>query len=198
LLAIKNIFPRATNYICSWHCEQNFKKKSSHFNRGKDQAKKDMYQLIRTLPYVEDEEDFEQRAEKILKSRLLTKDQKGYLEEKVKEKHTWVKAFMKRKFTCGMCSTTRIESKHRVFKLYLNSNSKLNEMFKIFKQLEAKEIFTFKDEIEKLSKKEEEKLEKCNLIKFFSSHYSQYVLAKLKQNLIESNNYKFRNIDNIW
>ena len=105
---------------------------------------------------------------------------------------------MKKQFTCGMCTTSRIEAKHRVFKLYLNSSSKLCELFKVFKQLEAKEVYVFKDEVEKLTKKEDQQFEKSLLIKHFAPNYSLYVLAKLKEQLNESLNYKFAKVQKTW
>ena len=197
-LAIKDVFPRATNYICSWHSEQNLKKKFYYLNKSKETEKKKLYELIKYLPYIQDEEDFLQDSKTILKSKLITKEQKNYLKEKFKESHLWVKAFMKKLFTCGMCSTSRIEAKHRVFKLYLNSNSKLCQIFKIFKQLESKEIFVFQDEIQRLTKKENEQYDESNVVKYFSDNYSAYALSKLKHQLIESINYKFEKVNNYW
>ena len=84
----------------------------------------------------------------------LNNDLKKYLKEKAKEKESWVKGFMKKKFCCGMCNSSRIESKHRILKQYLNSGKRLSELFQVVKELEKMEISRMENEIERFRKKE--------------------------------------------
>jgi len=97
---------------------------------------------------------------------------------------------MKGKFCAGMCTTSRIESKHRVFKKYLNSSNRLVEIFKVFRELEKLEVQNFKNEIERLLKRERQKMDCCDLIKHFEKIYSKYAVLRLKDNLLEAINYK--------
>ena len=154
--------------------------------------------MIRNFPYSEDPEDFDYYSGKVLKSKYISKEQKDYLKEKLKTKKLWVKAFIKDQFACGMCSTSRVEGKHRIFKLYLNSSSRLTHLFKVFKDLEKNEICNYKDEIEKFNKKENDHLGKSSLVKYFSLGYSDYVLLKLKQVLNESHNCKYEKVGSYW
>jgi len=91
-----------------------------------------------------------------------------------------------------MCTSSRIESKHRLYKRFLKSSTHLIEFFKVLRELEEIEIFQFKDEVTKLNKRENKKLNKTSLIKFYQNEYSQYALVKLKDELLESINYKLR------
>ena len=78
---------------------------------------------------------------------------------------------MKTKFCCGTCTTNRIESKHRDIKRFVNStSSKKTELFKVWKELEEKEINTFKDEVEMIKKKDSQNIEKCELFLYFKEN----------------------------
>jgi len=126
--------------------------------------------------------DFSDSFTKIIDSEYLNEDLVNYLKEKEKSKDVWVKAFMKKHFCCGFCTTSRIEAKHSIFKRYPNSNIRLSELLKVFKELEEKEILKFRDEIEKLSKKDKKDLEKCEVIKHFAKDFSDYALQRLNKN----------------
>ena len=153
-----------------------------------------------TLPYSNYPEEFEEDFSDICKSDLLQTELIKYLEDKVEEKESWVKGYMKNQFCCGMCSSSsRIESKHRVLKLYLNSGKRLTELFQIVKELEKKEVAKMANEIEKSRKNERKKQEKMDIIKYFKEIYSEYVLEVLKDNLMESTNYSITQItSNTW
>jgi len=97
---------------------------------------------------------------------------------------------MKSYFCCGMCTSSRVESKHRLFKKNLKSSTHLTEFFKVLRELKEIEIFQFKDEVTKLNKRENKQLGKTSLIKFYQNDYSQYALVKMKDELLESMNYK--------
>jgi len=119
-LAIKDVFPRSRHNLCAWHIEQNFKKKFCFLNRplkNKDNSeRKKLYQKIICLPYVEEREMFEEQINTILESDLIGEDLKQYLKEKYKLKKQWVKGYIKEAFCCGTCTTSRIESKHSMYK----------------------------------------------------------------------------------
>jgi len=106
---------------------------------------------------------------------------------------------MKEKFTCGICTSSRIESKHKVYKKYLNSSTRLRCLYKVFKDLEEEEISNFREEISKLGMFENQKLEQSDLIKHFQPIYSNYAIRKLKGNLMESVNYSVEKKNpNLW
>jgi len=97
---------------------------------------------------------------------------------------------MKKKFCCGMCTTSRIEAKHSVLKKFLNSGKRLTEVFKVIKELEEREIASYKNELDKSNKNARKKEETSDLIKHFRSIYGEYVIERLKDQLINSTNYK--------
>ena len=94
---------------------------------------------------------------------------------------------------CGIVNSSRIESKHRVYKRLLDSNTRLSELFSIFKELEEEEINNFKDVFEKtrnLSKENDEAMNKNPLIEMCNNLYSNYIVSKVKMNVILVHNYK--------
>ena len=188
-LALKKVFPNSINFYCAWHISQNLKKRFSYLNRGNIKEKKVLYQKIVNLPYTNDIEDFEEDYEEILKSEFISEENVKYLNAKWKDRKHWGKCFMKTQFCSGMCTSSRIEGKHRVLKTYLNSSKGLVEVFQTFKDLEHQEIKVFKDEIIKLKEKENKQYERTEIVKYFKD-FSQYAINKIKQELIESNNYK--------
>lgn len=98
-----------------------------------------------------------------------------------------------------MCSSSRIESKHRVLKQYLNSSKRLTELFQVLKNLEAVEISRMENEIEKSRKNERKKKEKMDIIVSLKEIYSDYVLERVKDNLLDSINYKIdKQEKNLW
>jgi len=143
------------------------------------------------LPYSENISYFEDGYKEILKSDSIGKENKNYLEAKWKEKQKWAKCFMKTKFCVGMCTSSRIEAKHRLLKRYLNSSKGLVYLFSILRDIEKTELKNFQDEVTRISEKENKQYEKTEIIKCFQG-YSDYALNKLKQQLIESNNYKIK------
>lgn len=168
-------------------------------NRGKDQSKMDLYNQIINLSYSNYPEEFENSMLTIMKSKLITKELKKYLNDKAKEKEVWVKGYLKAYFCCGLCTTSRIESKHSVLKQYLNSGRRLSELFQVMKQLEDKEVNKLKNEIESKHKKERTKIGNSDLIIYFKGKYTEYALERLKDNSIESINYKVMEMDqNQW
>ena len=106
------------------------------------------------MPFLNYPEEFEENVDKILDSIHINNDLKKYLKEKAREIESWVKGFMKKKFCCGMCSSSRIESKHRILKQYLDSGKRLSELFQVVKELEKMEISRMENEIERFRKKE--------------------------------------------
>ena len=96
--------------------QQGFKKRFAFLNRGKEQQKKDLYNLIVSLPLSQTSENFDDDLKFILKNKFLSKEHKDYLEEKAKRAEKWAKCFMKSYFCCGMCTSSRIEAKHRLLK----------------------------------------------------------------------------------
>jgi len=198
-LAIKVVFPRSENFICSWHVQQNLKKKFCFLNRGNDPKKKTLYREIINLPFSNYPEVFEGSISSIIKSKYISKELKKYLENKMQQKQLFVKGYLKSHFCCGMCTTSRLESKHRVMKRYLNSGKRLTELFQVMKELEDKELNKLKNEIEFKNVKERSKIESSDLINYFNEIYSGYAMERLKDNSIDSVNYKIKKVNqNQW
>jgi len=109
-----------------------------------------------------------------------------------------VKCYFKDRFSCGTCTTSRIESKHRIYKKFLNSNSRLSEVFQTFKKLEEKSILQYKDEIKQLTLAESTKLSEYSLVKEVKKQYGKYVVDKVKETILESLNYSVQKMNNKW
>jgi len=158
-----------------------------------------LYTQIVYLPYSNYPQEFEEDISEIYDSNLISSELKKYLKDKSKEKELWVKGFMKAKFCCGMCSTSRIESKHQTLKQFLNSGKRLTELFQVIKESEKKEISRMENEVERSKKNERKRQDKSDVIIHFRDVYSEYVIERLKDNLNESTNYKIVQVSgNIW
>lgn len=158
-------------------------------------TKKKLYKLLVNLPFTEYECEYENDWEEIKNNDLISEDLRKFLEHRNQIKEKWVKCFMKQTFTCGTCTSSRIESKHRVYKKYLNGNSRLCEVFKCFKELEDKQISNYTDEIKTFKKSQESELDKHTLVKEVEQKYSQYVVIKIKEILLESLHYSVEEIN---
>jgi len=128
--------PLSIKLLCTWHRSENFKKKFLFLNR-KNLKEKELYLKIDNLPYEESVEKFEESYALILSNtNLLLKEQDlKYLEEYYNKKEQWCKGYMihKKYFTCGICTTQRVESMHATFtKLTLKSS--LQELLKVLKE----------------------------------------------------------------
>jgi len=60
----------------------------------------------------------------------------------------------------------------------------------VFKNLEKQEITAFNDEIRRLNRVDDTKIEKSTYIKQMKSKYSDFALRILKDALLESSNYQ--------
>lgn len=97
-----------------------------------------------------------------------------------------------------MVTSSRIESKHRILKEYLNGNSRLGEIYSCFKELEKQEIHNFTNEIQRFNLKENDSLDQYDLIKKSKLLYSDYVIQILKVNVLQGINYKITKQGNFW
>ena len=158
-----------------------------------------LYLTILNLPFSKYEEDFQEDLEEVLEDDNLSLDHQNYLKEKVKQKELWVKAFIKTKFCAGMCTSSRIEAKHKVLKQYLNSSKRLTELFETFKMIESQEISRYESEIERLNKGSNKIICKYKLIQELEKKYSPYSLTIVKNNLLEGLNYSIEKIkEGVW
>jgi len=133
-----------------------------------------------------------------LENETLNEKFREYLRELNKSKKSWVKCYLKKNFTCGMASSSRIESKHRILKEYLNGNSRLGEIYSCFKNVEKQEIQKFTNEIQKFNLKENDILDQNELIKKSKEEYSDYVIQILKANILQAVNYTVNKQGNCW
>ena len=188
-LGVKEVFKNSTNYLCEWHVEQNLKKKTIYLNKGKSKERMELYQLITKLPYSEYENIYSENYKTILNSDEVSETFKYYLTNKHSERELWVKCFIKSKFCCGMVTSSRIESKHNIYKKYLNGNSRLCEIYSVFQELEQLEIKNYNDEIGKFTIKQNKDLEKYKLISESKLYYGNYIIEKLKNYILRSLKY---------
>lgn len=106
---------------------------------------------------------------------------------------------MKVDFCAGTCTSSRIESKHKVYKAYMKSSTRLTQLLSIFQNLELQEYTKYKEEVEKISKDDQKALKKMDIIKHFEKDCSSYSMKKLKNSLLESVNYSAQKIqNNLW
>lgn len=148
------------------------------------------------LPFCKDKEEYIDIYNKINESEYVSDELSDFLMKKDKVKTKWCKAFMMENFTAGICTTSRIESKHRTLSSYLNSRSKLCTVLQTFKEIESNESKKF---IEEEFAKDDEKVI-CNIIilKELTQFFGEYVMAKIKINISKALNYKVTKKGNCW
>ena len=127
-------------------------------------------------------------------SQHISEELKKFLEYRFKIKEKWVKCYMKTIFMCGMCTSSRIESKHRVYKNFLNGDSRLCEIFKVFQELEEKQSLSYQDEFKKLSKTQQNELSEHILVQEVEKYFSPYAVRKIKEIILKSTNYAIQEV----
>ena len=164
-------------------------------NAQKKKERKELHKTIISLPVVESSTVFDNTIQSLINNRLLDAKDKEYLERKCLN----AKGYQKAVFCCGMCSSSRIESKHNAYKFFLKSSKRLGELFTIFRKLEVREIMPFKDEVQYIPKSESKRLDKSNLNKYPKGTYSNFVTRKMKDVMQESLNYTIeKKSHNLW
>jgi len=158
-------------------------------NRGNNTEKKKLYSLIINLPFADYEDDYEEDWEFIKNNQFLSEELENFLDYRHRIREKWVKCYMKQNFTCGTCTSSRIESKHRVYKNYLNGDSRLCQIFYCFKELEQKQFTSYEDEVKRLTKAQEGQTSKHILVEEVRKTYTPYVVRKVQEILLESIHY---------
>jgi len=192
------VFPNSKFLLCAWHVEQNLKKRTLYLNKGKNKEKKKLFTIIKNLPYAEYEDLYLTNYNLLKNSKDLDDSTKKYLQERHNHRELWVKCFVKKNFTCGMVASSRIESKHSVFKKNLDDTTRLSEIFTIFNNLEQQEIQDFTDELNSICSKENVGLDQNDLIKKFKEQYGEYIILKIKREVLDAINYQVEKIGMKW
>jgi len=172
--------------------EQNLKKKVLYLNKGKTNKTKELYQKIIKPPYSEHENQYLENYDKILKSQELNQTFKDYLKDRHKERRLWVKCYIKSDFTCGIVTSSRIESKHHVYKKYLNGNSRLSEIYSVFQDLEKLEVQNYNYDLFKITNKHNKELENYDLISDSKIFYGAFIVERLKIYILKSLKYQVK------
>jgi len=89
-----------------------------YLNRKKSIEAKKLYNKILNMPYFESIEEYEETYREVIRSNHITKESISYLKKRDEYCDQWVKAYMKDSFTGGTCTTSRIESKHAIYKRF--------------------------------------------------------------------------------
>lgn len=135
------MFPNSQHNLCAWHIQQSFKSRFRPLNSSLKSTRKTvkqekikLYNQIINLPFSKTANAYENSVS----NPLINKGDKTYLEGKYTEKTRWVKSY----FCCRISTSSRIESKHRVYQQHFHSPRQI-ELFTIFKRTEEQEISNF-------------------------------------------------------
>ena len=118
-------------------------------NRKAQKLDANIYNKILALPFITNEEVFEETLEEIHECDFISDAQIDYLNAKLKTKKLWAKCFLKPKFTGGMSTTSRIEGLHAKQAKYFTSNTRLQGIFYGFKSIEKVQISRFNIEYQR-------------------------------------------------
>jgi len=150
------------------------------------------------LPFSESESEYNEAYDYLLESDDISDELKKYIKDRHKIRCKWAKYSVKKTFTAGSCSSSRVEAKHRIYKTFLNGNSRLSKIFKLFTILEEQKISEIDQAIQKKTKKENIESDKHELIKKTKELYSQYAVYRMEEVLIDSIHYSVVKKNNYW
>ena len=146
-----------------------------------------LYNKIISLPFITNENKFEDILEDVFDSEDVSDSQKDYLEEKLKGKELWAKCYLKHKFSGGISTTSRIEGLHAQQKRYMTSNSSLTKLFVSFRKIEQVQFTAFKDELTRHKKISQS--QQIALLKEIESVCSEYAFKRILPKFYKSLNY---------
>lgn len=189
LLGIEKNF-NSRRLLCAWHIQRNFVSKFTNLNK----THSELYDKILALPFITKEEKFQSTVEEALNSENLTENEKEYLNFKLESKYTWAKCFIKHRFGAGISTTSRVEGLHKVLQDFLNSNSRLTEVFAVFRKIESHKLEKFKNEFNRHSKNIGTSCYDCFLLKELSLIYSPYVIKKMEPKISKALSYKYEEV----
>jgi len=112
--------------LCGWHIQKNISSKLSHLSK-KDNS---LFHKILNLPFITSKQKFKKTIEEFKDSENLSQSELEYIEMKLLTKEEWAKSETKSAFA-------GIEGLHGVLKSHLNSDSRLQELFECFQDIES-------------------------------------------------------------
>jgi len=152
---------------------------------------KELYERILNLPFISRRDKFDETIKELKKPKVLNQNQANYLESKLKIQDKWAKCIIQEKVTIGVSTTSRIESMHSVLAEKLNSNSRLNEVFDVFRKIENSQIIKFKEEFRKQKNNENPQAFQGQLMQMLAKIYTPYPLKKLENKFLKSLSYEY-------
>ena len=165
--------------------------------RGTEEEKQ-LYHKLVNLPFQKSCANFEIIYKEALN--VITKEgDLSYLSKYERIKEKWSRCFIIKTFTCGVCTTQRIESINSILSEKLNSQSPLQEVFQFIKSREFEVNKKIEDEISTYQNKRGSKTyENLNLFKSLKSQVSSYIIEKMKLQYEKSLNYAVEPQENHW
>ena len=176
--------------LCAWHIQRNFVSRFTNLAK----VNSEFYHKILVLPFITNNEKFDSIVEEAINSEDLSEKEKDYLNLKLGSKHTWAKCFIKHRFGAGVNTTSRVEGLHKVIRSFLTTNSRLTEVFEVFRKIESQKLEKFQDEFNRHSKNIGTICTDCFLIKELSQTYSPYVIKKLEPKVSKALSFKCEEI----
>ena len=151
---------------------------------------KELYRLIINLPYSEKIDNFERDYSKISQDKNINKEDLDYLNKYYAIKTKWCKAFIKHYRTLGIFTNQRAESINALLKRELNKNSSLQEVIEVISSKKHESNYFNEEEIGTfLSVSRSKFYEKLNVIKYWKTQISDYIMRKIKMQIELSFNY---------
>ena len=192
-----------THILCKWHVAQSFIKNFSFLSSTNCGALKNK---ILSLIEIQSEEEFKNVYTEIkdtLESRKFAKSV-NYIEKMYSIKEKWAEAFLPRRFTGGVHSTSRAESMNSLMKRYVSSKSEISDIIRFLGDFERKFAF---EEIE-ISKEISSQYETHPIIRslrekvfglIYNQHFYQFTLShnyncKLKRSSFEDTSFEIRSM----
>jgi len=188
--------------LCSWHVQRNL---ISGFS-GLQKKDKELYQDAIHLPFITRTNKFEEVISKLQNTDNITEQTKAYLEKKLLNKHRWAKCFTKESFVVSVCTTSRVESLHKILALQLNSRSSQNETLDCFHKIERRQLMRLNEEIKEVFDEgfnteffrhkfiSNNKIANCALMDQFKKIYTPYIAKKLENKICKSLNYIYEEL----
>uniref|UniRef100_A0A7N0UW14 SWIM-type domain-containing protein n=1 Tax=Kalanchoe fedtschenkoi TaxID=63787 RepID=A0A7N0UW14_KALFE len=118
---VKRVFPDARHRFCAWHIKKHVIEHTQPFRSLYKDFTETYFKWIKSKTPAEFEIGWDVLKEK------YNLGKKGWFNTMYKERHHWVKCYLKDTFFAGMTTSGRSESIHSFFDGYVNGNTPLSE-----------------------------------------------------------------------
>jgi len=149
---------------------------------------KELYNEIINLPFNNSQKKYEEIKKQILSSKVISQENKTYMEKLNDTKEKWCYAYRKDESILGIQTTSRIESLHALMKRNIRSKCSLTEL--LIRLIEFAHNKNNHQIEEKVDDEIVRALSKNTFLTKIKEKYSEYIFDKCILNFVKASNLK--------